>query len=361
MLSADNIPVMTDRRTREERRAEVVSAALDLLADTPLDALSQRQLAKRLGVSQPGLFRYFRSREVMLLAVIEHARADLGAGVAQALRDGSAVNRIRSVVRVVLDQATVKPGLPRLLFSLSQPLDGPVGAALAALAMGQRRLLQSLIEDGCRDGELHADPVVASAQLLAVVQGTLFQWLVAGRAHDLDADRIVDGWLRGVLPPYGAPKLSPPARTAGQPEISYVDAAALLTKGIDPLDTVLKALDGSPVGSVLRIDAPFRPKPLIALLARRGRTVSVQARGPLHALLVAEADAELLDLRELEAPEPMERLLLAMAELGPGERVIAQTPRVPQLLLPRLANDGVSFAVRKESDGTGLLLLWRES
>jgi AcrR family transcriptional regulator len=352
---------MTDRRTREERRAEVVSAALDLLADTPLDALSQRQLAKRLGVSQPGLFRYFRSRETMLLAVIEHARADLGADVAQALRDGSAVDRLRSTVRVVLEQARVKPGLPRLLFTLSQPPDGPVGAALAALAMGQRRLLQSLIEDGCRDGELQADPVQASGQLLALVQGTLFQWLVGGRTAVLDADTLVDGWMRGVLPHYGAPKLKAPARSPGQPEIHFVDAAALLGKGIDPLDTVLKALEGSSVGSVLRIDAPFRPEPLIALLGRRGRAVTVQAMGPLHALLVAEADAELLDLRELEAPEPMERLLLAAAALGAGERMLAQTPRVPQLLLPRLANDGVSFAVRKESDGTGLLLLWREA
>ena len=297
----------------------------------------------------------------MLLAVIEHARADLGSDVAQALRDGSAVNRLRSVVRVVLEQARVKPGLPRLLFTLSQPVDGPVGAALAALAMGQRRLLQSLIEDGCRDGELHADPVGASSQLLAVVQGTLFQWLVSGRTDVLDADSIVDGWLRGVLPHYGAPKLHRPAPSAGQPEIHFVDAAALLGKGIDPLDTVLKALEGSPVGSVLRIDAPFRPEPLIALLGRRGRNVTVQARGAMHGLLVAEADAQLLDLRELEAPEPMERLLLAAADLEPGQRVIAQTPRVPQLLLPRLANDGVSFAVRKESDGTGLLLLWREA
>ena len=236
-----------------------------------------------------------------------------------------------------------------------------VYSTLAALAMGQRRLLQSLIEDGCRDGELHADPVDASSQLLAVVQGTLFQWLVSGRTNELDADSIVDGWLRGVLPHYGAPKLTRPAPSAGQPEIHFVDAAALLGKGIDPLDTVLKALEGSPVGSVLRIDAPFRPEPLIALLGRRGRTVTVEARGVTHALLVAEADSKVLDLRDLEAPEPMERLLLAAADLEPGRRVIAQTPRVPQLLLPRLANDGVSFAVRQESDGTGLLLLWREA
>ena len=92
------------------------------------------------------------------------------------------------------------------------------------------------------------------------------------------------------------------------------------------------------------------------------RTLQQMERwGGLVDLLVAEADSKVLDLRDLEAPEPMERLLLAAADLEPGRRVIAQTPRVPQLLLPRLANDGVSFAVRQESDGTGLLLLWREA
>ena len=349
---------MTDRRSLDVRRAELVSAALELLADTPLTELSTRQLAKRLGVSQPGLFRYFRSREAMLLAVIEHARADLGASVATALQEGTAVERLRSVVRVVLHQATVKPGLPRLLFSLSQPLDGPVGAALAALAMGQRRLLQTLIEDGCQDGELHTDPVASSARLLALVQGTLFHWLVGGRVGGLDADALVDAWLRGVLPAYGAPKLSAPPPVVGEPQLGFVDAAGLLRQGIDPLDTVLAALEGSPAGSVLRIDAPFRPDPLIALLGRRGRAVTVEVRGALHALTVAEAGTSILDLRDLPAPEPLERLLLAASALPTGERLVAQTPRVPRLLLPRLAEQGLAFAVREEPDGTGLLLVW---
>ncbi|QIB49387.1 TetR/AcrR family transcriptional regulator C-terminal domain-containing protein [Streptomyces aureoverticillatus] len=56
-------------------RETVVAAALDLLDEVGLDAVSTRQLAKRLGVEQPSLYYHFRNKNELLSAMAEAAMA----------------------------------------------------------------------------------------------------------------------------------------------------------------------------------------------------------------------------------------------------------------------------------------------
>lgn len=56
-------------------RETVVAEALDLLDEVGLDAVSTRQLAKRLGVEQPSLYWYFRTKKDLLAAMAQAAMA----------------------------------------------------------------------------------------------------------------------------------------------------------------------------------------------------------------------------------------------------------------------------------------------
>ncbi|BCL25882.1 TetR/AcrR family transcriptional regulator C-terminal domain-containing protein [Streptomyces aurantiacus] len=65
-------------------RETVVGEALDLLDEVGLDAVSTRQLAKRLGVEQPSLYYHFRNKKELLGAMAQaamdpHATAPLPA------------------------------------------------------------------------------------------------------------------------------------------------------------------------------------------------------------------------------------------------------------------------------------------
>ena len=70
-----------------------------------------------------------------------------------------------------------------------------------------------------------------------------------------------------------------------------------------------------------------------------------EARGPGEILE--------LDLRDLEAPEPMHRTLEAAARLAPGESLVAHTPCYPRPLLAELARRELPFEAREEPDGSG--------
>lgn len=70
---------------------------------------------------------------------------------------------------------------------------------------------------------------------------------------------------------------------------------------------------------------------------------------------VAPPDTELLDLRVLEAPLPLERALLRASQLASGESFIAWTPRVPQMLFQRLRERGLRYVFEVAADGTALV------
>ena len=56
-------------------RETVIAEALNLLDEVGLSAVSTRQLAKRLGVEQPSLYWYFRTKKDLLAAMAQAAMA----------------------------------------------------------------------------------------------------------------------------------------------------------------------------------------------------------------------------------------------------------------------------------------------
>lgn len=361
MLSGDNLLIMTDRRSREQRRSDVVEAALELLADVPLERLSTRQLARELGLSQPALFRHFRSKEGILLAVVERVRTELGHELSDALGGASdPVGELEALVGTLFAAVEARPGLPRLLFSLAGPVEGPVHSALFSLAQSQRRLVQDRIEAGQRRGLLRAgvDSGRAATHLIGLVQGVIFQWVAGGRTRALrdEAGPLMGLWLQGASGDPTASEAPRQPEPSPAPRLVFVDGRALLAEGVDPLGAVLEALAGAP-GAVLRLDAPFHPAPLVRLLEGRKLQVEVVPFAADHHGLLAAATAA-VDLRGLEAPEPLEQVLIAVAGLDPGDAYLARTPRVPRLLLQRLQERGLGFDVREEPDGSALLLCW---
>ena len=66
---------------------------------------------------------------------------------------------------------------------------------------------------------------------------------------------------------------------------------------------------------------------------------------------------DIVDLRDLEAPEPMEKVLLACSRLDAEEFFLARLPRVPTMLFPHLDARGLNWWVHEEEDHSALLLI----
>ncbi len=375
------IKFFTPRVATAERREQIVEATLRLLARTPIESLTTRQLATELGLSQPALFRHFESREALVLAVVAYARADLEKIASGIVAGGArAVVQLRALGQALLEHVEKQPGLPRLLFASATPAAGPVRDALRHVVAMQAALLAELVRQGQREGDVRVacEPDHAATLFIGMVQGLVLRWEITARRGPLAAsfDPLFELWLHGVAPatpgsstgpreaipvkqdgPHeGGVALHLPRHGAGSP-LAALDVRPLIARGVDPLATILATLEGLPPAGVLVIDAPFRPAPLLALLTRRGHAVTAEALDgdQWRVDVVLGGKPAIEDLRELEPPEPLERVLTASASLAPGDVYLARLPRFPRMLVPHLHERGLAFDILESADGSALL------
>lgn len=361
--------LFTPRVATAERRKQIVEATLRLLARAPIESLTTRQLAKELGLSQPALFRHFASREALVLEVVAHARAELeqiAAGIVDG--GGPAIAQLRALGRALLEHVERQPGLPRLLFSSATPAAGPVRDAMRHVVAMQAALLAELVRQARREGDLGdaGDADHAATVFMGMVQAVVLRWEISARRGSLatQLDPLFELWLHGVAA-RPAVRLAPPAapdQAADRPPTSTAPLAALdvrplIARGIDPLATILTGLEGLPRAGVLVIEAPFRPTPLLSLLTRRGHSVTADAlaKDRWRVEVVLDGAPAIEDLRDLEPPEPLERVLEACSALAPGQVYLARLPRFPRMLIPHLRERGLTFALLEASDGSTLL------
>jgi hypothetical protein len=143
--------------------------------------------------------------------------------------------------------------------------------------------------------------------------------------------------------------------------IAVVDPEAGWDSPSGAREPLLDLLEDVASDGVLEVRFGFDPSELIAMLAERGFRAEVAVRGGADWVLSVRAHGapEILDLRDLEAPEPLERILEASAALVPGAALLARTPRPPRMLLPQLERRALAWEMIEEPDGSGLVWVQR--
>ncbi|MBW2461878.1 MAG: TetR/AcrR family transcriptional regulator [Deltaproteobacteria bacterium] len=351
------------------RKAQITEAALELLADTPMHALRTRQIARHVGVSQPALFRHFRSRDAILEAVVDLLRERLSAAVVTLLEGTPApLDRARGLVGLLFEHATRDPGLVRLILAEGVGNDeGVYHASLAHLVSMQRSFFTTFVRRARERGEVasNVDPDVASQLIMALIQGTLLEWARGRRIDALEswAPRVSSSWEAGLGPGnvvYGAAGLAA-VPEAPDLRLALLDVRPILDAGDDPLGAIRSMLGRLSPDGMAVVQAPFAPRPLRTLLIEEGYRAEIEELGDreFQVTILGPDAADLIDLTSLEAPLPLERVLAATTTLEPGATAHFRTPMVPRILLPRLAERGVEHEACKQLDGRGLLTIWR--
>ncbi len=150
-----------------------------------------------------------------------------------------------------------------------------------------------------------------------------------------------------------------------------VDVRPILRAGGEPFSVIMAALERLEPGQGLRLYAPFKPVPLLAVMADRGFAHSAQAldAGEWEVLFTPGATKPTaspsgpavfddwpeptvrLDNRDLDPPEPMVRILAAAERLEPGETLLALLRREPVFLFPQLEKRGYRWLGGFSPDG----------
>lgn len=138
-----------------------------------------------------------------------------------------------------------------------------------------------------------------------------------------------------------------------------LDVRPLLARGEEPFHEIMAALEALVPGQGLSIRAPFEPRPLYGVFGARGYQGSCKQLGPGDFLIefLPTADGKpaapqtvsaaplppqlTLDVRGLEPPEPLVRILGVCQSLQAGQTLKVIHERRPSLLYPRLEELGL--------------------
>lgn len=177
-----------------------------------------------------------------------------------------------------------------------------------------------------------------------------------------------------------------------------LDVREDLRSGREPFERIMHARQALAEDGILRLRAIFEPKPLYGVLGKQGFNHWTERladddwriwfypsdRGASETAAPAAAgteaipsdgaasgprrskgpslpncgtprpepgDMHILDVREMEPPEPMVHTLAALETLAPGHTLVHINARVPQFLLPELENRGFQYTIREEQPG----------
>ncbi len=194
------------RRTAKTRKAEIVAAALRLADELGPDRLTTQAVADAVGLTQPAIFRHFKTKQALWQAVAETIDATMTEAWRAALASSSApLDRLALLIRTQLRQIEGNPAIPAILHSRElQTENADLRRRFRSLMMRFQGLLREELT-AARDARLirgDMDPDDGAVLLISLVQGLAIRWALGSRSFALEAEgtRLLDAQMRLFRP-----------------------------------------------------------------------------------------------------------------------------------------------------------------
>ena len=198
-------------------REGLLRAARELMTEKGLPAVTVREIAKRAGV-QPALVNYhFGGKDGLLRSVVASVSEEMAQRIQEVTTGlGSIEERVRELLRGVVEAFTANPYAPRLM--VEQVLfadDGVIDDFVERFARPNLAAIHSLLDDGLNGGVLRQVdsrfllPFMFGSCLFLFLQAPLLRRLYGIDEIDTDlarefADRFAELVMHGIAAPRDA-------------------------------------------------------------------------------------------------------------------------------------------------------------
>ena len=175
------------KKTLTSRQAEIVDAALKLIAEQGIQHLTIRNLSTAIGVTEAALYRHFPGKTEIIQAMVSRFEEDVDE--IGELRGWRAVEA--ALVRRT-ELVLAKPDLARVLFAEELFKDSPeIAQILYGMMQRHQQIMKCHFQEAVDDGVIRAD--IPMDTLFRLILGPLRllikQWGLSDGAFDLRAKR----------------------------------------------------------------------------------------------------------------------------------------------------------------------------
>jgi AcrR family transcriptional regulator len=175
-----------------KRQEDIIKAAISLIAQRGYIALTTKNLARELNLTEAALYRHFESKNDLIAKILDYFQG-ISCKVLEDIK-AAHLSPLESVERFVTDRYEMfaqRPDLAQVMFSEELfRYDPGFSSHMQGIMHAHREALLGYLRQAQKEGSIvpHADP----AQLFRIIVGsmrfTITQWNLSGQAFDLRSE-----------------------------------------------------------------------------------------------------------------------------------------------------------------------------
>lgn len=185
------------RRFAPLRLDAPLAAALDAFLEVGYHGATMRDIARRAGLSVPGVYHHYPSKQQMLVAILDLAMVDLlGRSRAARAEGRDAVERFALLVECLALFHTHRRELGFVGASEMRSLEAKDRTRIAAARREQQRMVDEEVTQACRDGSFTVSREQDAARAVVTMCTALPQWFDrrgSAAPEDVAAQYVVFG------------------------------------------------------------------------------------------------------------------------------------------------------------------------
>ena len=177
------------RETGEARQRQIVEAARSIIAARGIEALTIREIAKEVGISEADIYRHFASKKVILLFLIEDVEKTLMEMVNRALsEEREPVQSLENVLKAHLSYVEQRRGVSLLVVAETLRLaDKDLRKRMFGVVNRYIARIEEILAQGMRSGHVRKDIDLGTAALtfFALIHVTVTLWALSDASFSL--------------------------------------------------------------------------------------------------------------------------------------------------------------------------------
>ena len=158
---------------KTERQIEITEVALELISEKGIQGLTIKNLAKKIGITEPAIYRHYDSKTDILIAVLDLFKQNTEQLFEKELNnEGKAIDKIEHLFTKHFSSFSATPSLVSVIFSEEIFRNEPVLIAkIAEIIDKNDKILTTIIIKGQEIGEIRTD--IEAKILSTIILGTL--------------------------------------------------------------------------------------------------------------------------------------------------------------------------------------------
>lgn len=177
------------RKTGEARQAEIIAVTRDLIFNEGFSNFTVRTVANRIGISEAAIYRHFKSKEDLLLGLLDSLFIPWREALEALLKESfSARMKLRKLVEIHLHHLVIRQLNPILFFSEAiRPENCQLFEKLSSSLGFLQNTAAAIVRQGIAGREFKPETDVDSAVacIVGLIQTTVIRWTLQRKIDGL--------------------------------------------------------------------------------------------------------------------------------------------------------------------------------